>query len=76
MDGENTASGPMDEEEILKVELDVLRREHRELDTQVRQIEEGPAPDAIAVRRLKRRKLALKDEIARLEDRLYPDILA
>lgn len=69
-------SGPMDEADILKVELDVLRRQHRQLDAEIIEIETTPAPDAMTVRRLKRRKLAMKEEIARLEDRLYPDILA
>lgn len=76
MEDATPQSGPMEEPDILKIELDVLRRQHRQLDEEIQAIECGPAPDAIRVGQLKRRKLAMKDEITRLEDRLYPDILA
>lgn len=68
---------PMDEPEVLRVELEVLRREHRDLDEAIHALEaRGPAADMLTVRRLKKQKLALKDQIARLEDRLIPDIIA
>ena len=67
----------MGEDELLKIQLEELRREHRVLDGEIRALEEGgPAPDPLAVKRLKKRKLMLKDQIARIEDQLYPDIIA
>ena len=66
----------MSEEELLKVQLRELRRAHRELDGEITaMIEEGGA-DALTVKRLKKKKLALKDQISRIEDELYPDIIA
>lgn len=49
-----------------------LRREHRTLDERIRQMEAGPC-DELEARRLKKRKLQLKDCIARLESALIPD---
>ncbi|WP_299646533.1 DUF465 domain-containing protein [uncultured Jannaschia sp.] len=56
--------------------LEVLRQDHRDLDVAIRAVEDGPAPDPLVVRRLKRQKLGLKDRIARIEDELTPDIIA
>ncbi|WOI56461.1 YdcH family protein [Palleronia sp. LCG004] len=67
----------MEEDEILRVELEVLKHEHRDLDESVRALQERAAgTDMLTLQRLKRRKLALKDRIAALEDRLFPDIIA
>ncbi|MGR3433475.1 MAG: YdcH family protein [Shimia sp.] len=63
-------------EEVLRVKLEVLRREHRDLDEAIAALEERPAPDRLQMQRLKRRKLGLKDQIARIEDQLTPDIIA
>ncbi|MCX7381375.1 MAG: DUF465 domain-containing protein [Alphaproteobacteria bacterium] len=57
-------------------QLHELRSEHRDLDTVIaRLIETGPL-DQLHLQRLKKRKLLLKDEIARLESRLIPDSIA
>jgi hypothetical protein len=56
--------------------LATLREEHQDLDDAVTALEERPQPDMLQIARLKRRKLALKDEIVRLEDQLMPDIIA
>jgi hypothetical protein len=56
--------------------LAILREEHQDLGDAVTALEERPQPDMLQIARLKRRKLALKDEIVRLEDRLTPDIIA
>ena len=69
-------TGPMKRDEVLRQKLDVLRGEHRDLDTTILEIEAGPVPDTLEIRRLKKRKLSLKDEIARLEDEITPDIIA
>ncbi|WP_138467435.1 YdcH family protein [Poseidonocella sp. HB161398] len=66
----------MTEEEVLKVKIEVLRRRHRDLDLAIGAMEETGRADQLALRRLKKEKLALKDEIQRIEDRLYPDIIA
>ena len=69
-------SATMDEAEVLRVQLDVLRREHRDLDTDIASREAEGRHDMLTIRRLKKRKLALKDQIAQIEDRLLPDIIA
>ena len=64
------------EEEALRAELAELRQEHRDLDDAISVMVESSGIDAIRIQRLKKRKLALKDRIAALEDRLLPDIIA
>ena len=63
-------------EEVLRIKLEELKREHRDLDEAIRALEERTVRDPLTVRRLKKQKLALKDRIAMLEDRLFPDIIA
>ena len=70
------ASSKMETEEVLRVKLDVLRREHRDLDDAIAALNGQPRTDTLTLRRLKKRKLALKDRIAEIEDRLLPDIIA
>ncbi len=59
-----------------RARLEELRIEHRKLDEEIAGGEQGPLRDQLLVTRLKRKKLALKDEIARLMDSLQPDIIA
>ncbi|MEO0822112.1 MAG: YdcH family protein [Pseudomonadota bacterium] len=66
----------MDTEDVLRAQLATLREQHRGLDEEIAELSESPLTDQIALRRLKKRKLHLKDEIARIEDTLYPDIIA
>ncbi len=66
----------MSREETLRVKLDSMREEHRDLDDAIAALDEKPFRDQLALSRLKKRKLVLKDEIARIEDELYPDIIA
>ena len=66
----------MKHEEVLRVELEVLRREHRDLDDAITALEDTGRADQLSLRRLKKQKLGLKDKIARLEDQLTPDIIA
>ncbi len=63
-------------EEILQIELEVLKQEHRDLDEAVKALEERGILDQLTIQRLKKKKLALKDKIAVIEDRLTPDIIA
>jgi hypothetical protein len=65
-----------DEEREIRRELAELRQDHRDLDAAIVALEQSTAPDTIRLQRLKKRKLALKDRIAALEDRLFPDIIA
>ena len=66
----------MTREEILHRKLVALREEHRDLDVAIQSVEAAPNPDTLTIRRLKKKKLALRDEIARIEDDLTPDIIA
>ena len=66
----------MKTEEVLKVELEVLKREHRDLDEAIQALEDRTTSDQLTIRRLKKQKLSLKDKIARIEDQLTPDIIA
>lgn len=63
-------------EEVLQIELEVLKQEHRDLDEAVKALEERGILDQLTIQRLKKKKLALKDKIAVIEDRLTPDIIA
>ena len=51
-----------------------LRIEHRDLDDVITSMSERPYVDQLQLRRLKKRKLLLKDMITRLESELIPDI--
>jgi hypothetical protein len=70
------ASPEMDFEEMLSVKLEVLRREHRDLDEAIHALETSGRPDVLTLRRLKKQKLAMKDQITRIENKLIPDIIA
>lgn len=70
------APSEMNFEDMLRVRLEVLRREHRDLDEAVHALEISGRPDQLTLRRLKKQKLGLKDNIARLEDQLIPNIIA
>ncbi len=70
------APSEMNFEEMLRVKLEVLRREHRDLDEAIMALEITGRPDQLTLRRLKKQKLALKDQIVKLEDRRIPDIIA
>jgi hypothetical protein len=63
-------------EDMMRIRLEVLRREHRDLDEAVHVLEIAGRPDPLTLRRLKKQKLSLKDQIARLEDQLIPNIIA
>jgi hypothetical protein len=70
--------GHMDIEEgrRLRHKLSQLKQQHRDLDEAIVALECAPIRDQLGLGRLKKKKLALKDEIARVEDRLLPDIIA
>lgn len=60
----------------LRARLHELRVEHRDLDEVINRLIEAPPGDEVLLRRLKKRKLLLKDRIALLERMLTPDIPA
>ena len=66
----------MKSEDILRVELEVFRRQHRDLDEAIMALAALSTADQLTLRRLKKQKLKLKDQIALIEDRLLPDIIA
>jgi hypothetical protein len=66
----------MKTDDVLRVELEVFRREHRDLDEAIRAMSERGVADQLTLQRLKKRKLRLKDLISQIEDRLTPDIIA
>lgn len=67
----------MDEQELsTRNRLEVLREKHRNLDEAIEKIGENHQVDQLQLRRLKKEKLQLRDEMSMLEDMIYPDIIA
>ena len=64
------------DEVALRAKLAELTQEHRDLDNAIAALMETGTRDQLQIRRLKKRKLQLKDEIAKINDRLLPDIIA
>lgn len=67
---------PTEDLETLRARLETLRLEHRDLDAAIDRLTLQPPPDELMLRRLKKRKLQLKDRIALLERQVEPDELA
>ncbi len=66
----------MDDQISLRQKLLELKSEHRDLDDVIARLSERAPFDQLQLQRLKKRKLALKDQIIQLESRLLPDIIA
>lgn len=64
------------DERELREQLARLRNEHRDLDAQIVMLEASALLDQLQIKRLKKRKLSLKDLIKAVEDQLLPDIIA
>jgi hypothetical protein len=64
------------EEQSLRIVLAALIEEHRDLDVAIAAMAEQGSRDQLQLTRLKKRKLQLKDQIARIEDQLLPNIIA
>lgn len=66
----------MEQQELAAIahRLAELRLEHRDLDAVIARLAELPVGDELQIKRLKKRKLMLKDAIARFESRLIPDL--
>jgi hypothetical protein len=57
----------------IRIRIAELRQEHRDLDAAIALLEEGPYIDQLQLRRFKKRKLQIKDQIALFENQLIPD---
>ncbi len=65
-----------DEANDIRQELSRLRQEHRDLDSALDALVETGRGDHLTIQRLKKKKLAIRDRMTYLEDRLVPDIIA
>ena len=61
---------------VMQARLMVLRQQHRDLDVAISTLESSGTGDQLQLRRLKKMKLQIKDEISKIEDKLIPDIIA
>jgi hypothetical protein len=68
--------GGLNDAESIKERLAALRLEHRDLDDVIVRVSEQAPFNQLQIRRLKKRKLMLKDQIIMLENELLPDIIA
>ena len=67
---------PPEDEQAILARLALLRQEHQDLDASIYALAWQPVPDQLLLMRMKRKKLAVRDQIVRLEDQLTPDIIA
>jgi hypothetical protein len=65
-----------DDRALLLAEFERLSQEHRDLDAAIEALLQLGGGDRLQIQRLKKRKLALRDRLAFLEDQLTPDIIA
>lgn len=72
----STFQATEEERAQLRLRIAQLEIEHRDLDHVIDRLAGDPAQDELRMRRLKKRKLLLKDQISRLRARLIPDIIA
>lgn len=66
----------MEDQEILKQQLNRLEHEHHDLDAMIEKMLGETTVNQIAVQRLKKRKLMIKDHISQLHSKMLPDIIA
>lgn len=65
----------MNPEDVMR-RIELLRQDHRDLDSAIMALAQSGSSDQLQLARLKKRKLMLRDEIVMLEDTLIPDIIA
>ena len=63
-------------DEFLTIRLHHIKQEHADLDMAISALEEQPHQDRLAIARLKKKKLQLKDKIQLVLDQMTPDIIA
>ena len=66
----------MDKQQELQYKLAKLQMEHREMEQAIDREFQSSSPDQILIQRYKKRKLQIKDLIAKTESELLPDIIA
>jgi hypothetical protein len=66
----------VENEEEIRHQMARLKIEHGDLDLAIQALEETSAGNLLPIQRLKKKKLAIKDQIQRLENQLFPDIIA
>ncbi len=66
----------IEEENVLREKLVRLKQEHRDLDSAINALELSGHNDQLQIKRLKKKKLGLRDDIIGIEDKLFPDIIA
>lgn len=66
----------MDDIDVLKAKLAILEQQHRDLDDAINALSEQTIRDELQIKRLKKQKLNLRDQIFMIFDQLNPDILA
>ncbi len=66
----------MDDLDALREKLEELKQQHRDLDAEIARLGSEQSGDQLALQRLKRRKLLIKDQMTALNARLIPDIIA
>jgi hypothetical protein len=75
--GQPTGTSFMDvRTEMLRERLNQLKQQHRDFDAAITSLELTGTADQLQLRRLKKQKLLLKDQIAEVEDQMLPDIIA
>ena len=73
----NDEDPPVDPaQEAVRSRLHDLKQQHQDLDAAIHALGLNARPDQLQIARLKKKKLILRDQIAKLEDRLTPDIIA
>ena len=65
-----------DEDKATAARVALLRQEHHDVGASIEALQLQPVPDQLLIARLKKKKLALRDQIVILEDQLTPDIIA
>ncbi|MEM6603343.1 MAG: DUF465 domain-containing protein [Pseudomonadota bacterium] len=66
----------MDDNDVLRAKLAILEQQHRDLDDAIKALWEKPIRDELQIKRLKKQKLKLRDQIYLILDMLNPDIIA
>ncbi len=66
----------MEDSHALTIRLKELAQEHRDLDAAIDALQMAARIDQLQLQRLKKKKLRLRDEMARIQDLIYPDIIA
>ena len=66
----------MDDQQGIRIKIEELKAKHRDLDDAIARVAEAPPFDQVSLQRLKKRKLAVRDQLGRMEDKLIPNIIA